>query len=178
MNENLLDEALAIPNIRAYFLHKVTSVDFDKRVMVVQDLEAQRDAQVSFDLCVGADGSYSVVRRQLMRVVRYVVPYRVFDNVIFPFDFSADCFLADMQKPRTFHSMDYQQEYIPHEYLELKMPAGPPAAASDEPSFLLDPNHLHIWPRHTFMLIALPNKVRFLDHGSSSFSSSRLLKRD
>ena len=55
--------------------------------------------------------------------------------------------------------MDYQQEYIPHDYLELKMPPGPPATEGGEPTFLLDPNHLHIWPRHTFMLIALPNKV-------------------
>lgn len=54
--------------------------------------------------------------------------------------------------------MDYQQEYIPHDYLELKMPPGPPTEGG-EPTFLLDPNHLHIWPRHTFMLIALPNKV-------------------
>lgn len=55
--------------------------------------------------------------------------------------------------------MDYQQEYIPHDYLELKMPAGPPKVPGGDPTFLLDPNHLHIWPRHTFMLIALPNKV-------------------
>lgn len=54
--------------------------------------------------------------------------------------------------------MDYHQEYIPHEYLELKMPAG--TDADGKSTFLLDPNHLHIWPRHSFMLIALPNKVR------------------
>ena len=53
--------------------------------------------------------------------------------------------------------MDYQQEYIPHEYIELKMPSGHDGAGN--PSFLLDPNYLHIWPRHSFMLIALPNKV-------------------
>ena len=47
-----------------------------------------------------------------------------------------------------------------HEYIELKMPAGPPTVPSGDPTFLLDPNHLHIWPRHTFMLIGLPNKVR------------------
>ena len=57
--------------------------------------------------------------------------------------------------------MDYQQEYIPHEYIELKMPAGPPTDPGGDPTFLLDPNHLHIWPRHTFMLIALPNKVKW-----------------
>jgi kynurenine 3-monooxygenase len=53
--------------------------------------------------------------------------------------------------------MNFQQEYIPHEYVELKMPAG--RHEDGTPAFLLDPNHLHIWPRHSFMLIALPNKV-------------------
>ncbi|EIW60002.1 FAD/NAD-P-binding domain-containing protein [Trametes versicolor FP-101664 SS1] len=124
LNEDLLKEALAVPGIRAFFQHKVASIDFDRRIMKLQDVEAARDVDVSFDFCVGADGSYSIVRRQLMRVVR----------------------------------MDYQQWYIPHDYLELKMPAGPPQEPGGDPSFLLDPNHLHIWPRHTFMLIALPNK--------------------
>lgn len=36
------------------------------------------------------------------------------------------------------------------------MPAG--HNEHGKPSFVLDPNHLHIWPRHSFMLIALPNK--------------------
>jgi len=42
------------------------------------------------------------------------------------------------------------------DYVELKIPAG--VDARGQPEFLLDPNHLHIWPRHSFMLIALPNK--------------------
>jgi kynurenine 3-monooxygenase len=53
--------------------------------------------------------------------------------------------------------MDYHQEYISHEYIELKMPAG--RDSKGNATFLLDHNHLHIWPRHSFMLIALPNKV-------------------
>lgn len=55
------------------------------------------------------------------------------------------------------YRMDFEQTYIPHEYLELKMPPG--NTAEGKPSFAIDPNHLHIWPRHSFMLIALPNKV-------------------
>ena len=55
--------------------------------------------------------------------------------------------------------MNYQQEYIRDEYIELKIPAG--KDHNGESTFLLDPNHLHIWPRHFFMLIALPNKVKF-----------------
>ena len=54
--------------------------------------------------------------------------------------------------------MDFHQEYIPHEYLELKMPSG--QDEDGNPIFPLDPNYLHIWPRHSFMLIALPNKVK------------------
>lgn len=74
--------------------------------------------------------------------------------------------------------MDYQQTYIPHEYLELKMPAGPVSKLDGEPTFLLDPNHLHIWPRHSFMLIALPNKVRYcLEAVSSAFLVHGLTSR-
>ncbi|KAJ3115574.1 kynurenine 3-monooxygenase, mitochondrial precursor [Phlyctochytrium bullatum] len=47
--------------------------------------------------------------------------------------------------------MNFSQEYIEHGYVELTMPAG------DDGNYKMDPNHLHIWPRHSFMLIALPN---------------------
>jgi hypothetical protein len=63
--------------------------------------------------------------------------------------------------------MDYQQTYISHEYIELRMPCGP-SRSDGKPTFLLDPNHLHIWPRHSFMLIALPNKVQFSRYPPSS----------
>ena len=52
--------------------------------------------------------------------------------------------------------MDFAQAYIPHIYLELSMP---PSTSKGKPDFVLDANHLHIWPRHDFMLIALPNMV-------------------
>lgn len=32
-----------------------------------------KDVTVSFDFCIGADGSYSNVRRQMMRVMRCVL---------------------------------------------------------------------------------------------------------
>lgn len=46
---------------------------------------------------------------------------------------------------------DYTQEYIAHGYKELHIPAD----ASG--NFQLEKNSLHIWPRESFMLIALPN---------------------
>jgi len=123
LNEDLLEEALSTPNIQVFFKRKISTIDFDNRKLQLEDLDAQQTKIIPFDFCVGADGTYSVVRRSLMRVVR----------------------------------MDYRQDYIPHEYIELKMPAGP-RGADGEPTHLLDPNHLHIWPRSSYMLIALPNK--------------------
>ncbi len=46
---------------------------------------------------------------------------------------------------------EYSQTYLPHGYKELAIPSGPGG------TFLLDKNALHIWPRSSFMLIALPN---------------------
>jgi kynurenine 3-monooxygenase len=53
-----------------------------------------------------------------------------------------------MQKQVRFN---YKQEFIPHGYKELTIPA------TAEGEFAMDPNALHIWPRGKFMLIALPN---------------------
>jgi len=72
LNEDLLEEASAVPNIQVFFKHKVTSIDFKARILSVRE-DAAPEVQVKFDLCVGADGSYSVVRRQLMRVLRYAI---------------------------------------------------------------------------------------------------------
>ncbi|ORX47182.1 FAD/NAD(P)-binding domain-containing protein [Hesseltinella vesiculosa] len=50
--------------------------------------------------------------------------------------------------------LNYEQEYIDTGYCEMYMA---PKVVNGQPVFALDPNHLHIWPRHTFMFIALPN---------------------
>ena len=52
---------------------------------------------------------------------------------------------------RTSDRFDYQQFYIDHGYKELCIPSG------TAHSFQLEKNALHIWPRESFMLIALPN---------------------
>ena len=70
LNEDLLNEAVGVPNVKVFFEHKVTSIDFDARTMSVKDSGTGKDLQVHFDFCIGSDGSYSIVRRQLMRVVR------------------------------------------------------------------------------------------------------------
>jgi len=46
---------------------------------------------------------------------------------------------------------NYSQQFLEHGYKELSIPAGPGG------SFLLEKNPLHIWPRGSYMMIALPN---------------------
>jgi kynurenine 3-monooxygenase len=69
-------------------------------------------------------------------------------DLIFGTDGAFSQVRADMQRTPRFN---YQQEFIPHGYRELLLPAGPNG------SFLMDKNALHIWPRGGYMLIALPN---------------------
>lgn len=46
---------------------------------------------------------------------------------------------------------NYRQDYLEHGYKELVIPPGPGG------THLLDPRSLHIWPRGSAMMIALPN---------------------
>lgn len=46
---------------------------------------------------------------------------------------------------------NFSQHYIDHGYKEFHIPAGPSG------QFRLDKNALHIWPRESYMMIALPN---------------------
>lgn len=55
---------------------------------------------------------------------------------------------ATLQKQERFN---YQQDYLSHGYKELTIPAGPGG------TFQMEKNALHIWPRRSFMMIALPN---------------------
>jgi kynurenine 3-monooxygenase len=55
---------------------------------------------------------------------------------------------GQMQKQERFN---YQQDYLSHGYKELTIPPGPAG------SFRMEKHALHIWPRHSFMMIALPN---------------------
>lgn len=49
---------------------------------------------------------------------------------------------------------DFAQTYLEHGYKELTIPP------AEDGGFRLEPNALHIWPRHDYMMIALPNADR------------------
>src|SRR5436190_8920481 len=49
------------------------------------------------------------------------------------------------------NGFEYDESYLAHGYKELTIPPGPNG------SWLMEKNALHIWPRKSFMMIALPN---------------------
>ncbi len=66
--------------------------------------------------------------------------------------FGADgAFSAVRQALQKRPRFNFSQQYLEHGYKELTIPPGPNG------EHLLDNIALHIWPRHSFMLIALPN---------------------
>lgn len=69
-------------------------------------------------------------------------------DLIFGTDGAFSQVRTSMQKTRRFN---YHQNFIPHGYRELLMPAAP------DGGFRMEKNALHIWPRGKYMLIALPN---------------------
>ena len=56
---------------------------------------------------------------------------------------------ASMQ--RNIDNFQYDESYLAHGYKELTIPPAP------DGSWLIEKNALHIWPRKSFMMIALPN---------------------
>lgn len=60
-------------------------------------------------------------------------------------------FAATRSKLVTSDRFNYSQQYLHVGYKELNIPAG------ENGAFLMEKNALHIWPRGSFMMIALPN---------------------
>eukprot|EP00842_Homolaphlyctis_polyrhiza_P000888 jgi/Hompol1/17/HPOL_002706-RA len=155
VNEHLLTAAEKYPNLKLHFELSVESADFDNKRVVLSGPSGK--TTIFPDLVIGADGAYSRVRSELLKKVMYVAAglctnalyltsiysYPIADTDRLPLLWM----LAMLQMYRG----RYSQEYIDHAYVELTLPA------THDGKYAIDPDHLHIWPRNTFMMIALPN---------------------
>lgn len=96
--------------------------------------------------CLGVDFAKTELTLQEYEAVKH----KSFDLIIG----SDGAFSAVRGAMQFTDRFEYHQTYIEHGYKELRIPA------SDSGDYLLEPNALHIWPRESYMLIALPNPDR------------------
>lgn len=146
LNKFLLDELESLPNVKFFFHHKLTGVDFNTKkawmerkkqgspqtadgAQVNQNRQPPTRAQefeIDFDLILGCDGAHSSVRYHMMKYVR----------------------------------MDYAQTYIDTLWCEFTIPPATQvnnSTPSATEGFATSPNRLHIWPSDDKMFIAIPS---------------------
>lgn len=116
LNKALLDEAER-HGVVIHFNQRCTGMNFENGELFLHDENSGANSKIAVRTVIGADGSASALRHDMMRVGRF----------------------------------NLSQQYLEHGYKELTIP---PAANGE---FRLQEHALHIWPRHSFMLIALPN---------------------
>lgn len=110
--------------------------------------EADRHDHVKFyfnQRCAGIDFEKNIVKLENTIEEKNSV---MTADVIFGADGAYSEVRYEMQKTPNFN---LSQQHEPYGYKELHIPAG------ENGSFLIEKNALHIWPRGSFMMIALPN---------------------
>ncbi len=136
LNKVLMTKAESL-GVQFHFEQRISSVDFQKTELVVLKSEV-RSQKLETNLQPPASGLQS-----LASSLQHL-----------PFDFiigSDGAFSAVRLAMQLTDRFDFAQDYIEHGYKELHIPAGAAGV------FQMEKNALHIWPRESFMLIALPN---------------------
>ena len=130
LNTTVIEAAQRYPNVRVHFNHKCTGVDIDSAsVRLVSETAAGAPQLRSGDAPVDEITAHG-------------------DAVI-----GVDGAFSAVRQSMQMHidSFQYEESYLAHGYKELTIPPGP------DGSWRMEKNALHIWPRKSFMMIALPN---------------------
>lgn len=129
LNEMLLDAAEREPGVTVHFGKRCNGMDFTASRAEVYDIHTKQTEWVDVAPVIAADGAFSGVRSSMQKLDRF----------------------------------DYSQNYLEHGYKELTITGrdtvefkrGIDTTLSQ---WRVEPHALHIWPRGTYMMIALPNQ--------------------
>ncbi len=128
LNTVVIEAAQRYPNVRVVFNHRCTDVDLTEAVCHLERTDDAVAAAVS-----AANPGMIQVR----------------GDAVIGVDGAFSAVRHAMQ--RRLDRFDYNQSYLAHGYKELSILPGPNG------SWQMEKNALHIWPRKSFMMIALPN---------------------
>src|SRR5437899_4452091 len=128
LNTTVIEAAQRYPSVRVHFNHRCTEVDLDSATAKL--VPSGVEAAVS-----AANSDHQIIRTR--------------GDAIIGVDGAFSAVRQSMQEKIT--DFEYDESYLAHGYKELTIP---PAA---DGSWQMEKEALHIWPRKSFMMIALPN---------------------
>jgi len=139
LNTAVIEAAQRYPNVRVYFNHKCTDVDLDS---------ATAHLETSF-VAAGSPQDESVRMADVSPANSENQIISAHGDAVIGVDGAFSAVRQSMQMQ--INRFEYDESYLPHGYKELTIPPAP------DGSWRMEKNALHIWPRKSFMMIALPN---------------------
>src|SRR5205809_1191534 len=128
LNTTVIQAAQRYPNVRVHFNHRCTDVDLTEAVAYLETPSVE--AAVS-----AANPEPQIITAR--------------GEAVIGVDGAFSAVRQSMQKK--IEKFEYDESYLAHGYKELTIPPGP------DGSWQMEEEALHIWPRKSFMMIALPN---------------------
>jgi kynurenine 3-monooxygenase len=139
LNTTVIEAAQRYPNVRVHFNHKCTEVDLDSATAHLETSPAAagspQDESVRMADVSPAHSDSQIISAQ--------------GDAVIGVDGAFSAVRQSMQMQ--INRFEYDESYLPHGYKELTIPSAP------DGSWRMEKNALHIWPRKSFMMIALPN---------------------
>jgi len=129
LNTTVIEAAQRYPSVRVHFNHRCTDVDLDSATAKLAPF--------------GVAAAVSAANPQQQ------VTIQARGDAIIGVDGAFSAVRQSMQKK--ISGFEYDESYLAHGYKELTIPPAP------DGSWQMEKEALHIWPRKSFMMIALPN---------------------
>ena len=127
LNTTVIEAAQRYPNVRVHFNHRCTEIDLEQAI-------------AHFEISSVRPAESAATPQKIVRA---------YSDAVIGVDGAFSTVRLSMQ--RKIPGFTYDESYLAHGYKELTIP---PRA---DGSWQMEKNALHIWPRKSFMMIALPN---------------------
>ena len=155
------------------FINSISRGDLNS--ILLDEAEQHENVNIYFNInCINID---------LENTIAYLKDFKTKElfsinaTVIFGADGAGSSMRKSYISERNF-LFSYSQEFLNHGYKELEIPA------NKDGNHQISKNHLHIWPRGDFMLIALPNMdgsftvTLFLSYDEGEFNFENLTSKE
>jgi kynurenine 3-monooxygenase len=139
LNTTVIEAAQRYPNVRVHFNHKCTGIDLDSATAHLVDSSVEAAVSAA---TLGSSVAAGVSPASAQTI-------SASGNAVIGVDGAFSAVRNSMQLK--IDNFEYDESYLAHGYKELTIPPGP------DGSWRMEKEALHIWPRKSFMMIALPN---------------------